>query len=57
MKERQSQDEGVAEKRPRTEKIDTETETGGEAGTSQSPYKKASQDQHISYGLQQGGNS
>ena len=34
------QGEGVAEKRPRTEKSDTETETGGEAGPSLSRYKK-----------------
>ena len=33
------QEEGVAEKRARTEKSNTETEAGGEAGTSQSRYK------------------
>ena len=36
MEETHSQQEGVAEKRARTEKSDTETEAGGEAGTSQS---------------------
>ena len=36
-----SQEEGVAEKRPRTDKSDTETEAvGGEAGPSQLQYKK-----------------
>ena len=39
MEETNSQEEGVAEKRPRSEKSDTETEAGGEAGTSQSRYK------------------
>ena len=34
MEETHSQEEGVAEKRPKTEKSDTETEAGGEAGTS-----------------------
>ena len=39
--ESHSQEEGVAEKRPRTERSDTETEAaGGEAGASQSHYKK-----------------
>ena len=39
--ESHSQEEGVAEKRPRTEKSDTETEAvGGEVGLSQSRYKK-----------------
>ena len=33
MKETHLQEEGVAEKRARTEKSDTETEAGGEAGT------------------------
>ena len=36
-----SQEEGHPEKRPRTERSDTETEAaGGEAGPSQSHYKK-----------------
>ena len=36
-----SQNEGVAEKRPRTERSETETEAvGGEAGPSQSRYKE-----------------
>ena len=34
------QEEGVAEKRPRIEKSDIETEAGGEAGPSKSRYKK-----------------
>ena len=40
MEETHSQQEAVAEKRPRTEKSDTETEAVGETGTSQSQYKK-----------------
>ena len=35
-----SQEESVGEKRPITEQSDTETETGGEAGPSQSQNKK-----------------
>ena len=34
------QEERVAEKRPRTEKSDTQKEAGGEVGASQSCYKK-----------------
>ena len=40
MEKTHLQEEGVAEKRPRTEKSDTETETGVEAGPSLSCYKK-----------------
>ena len=40
VEETHSQEEGVAEKRARTEKSDTETEAGGEVGTSKSRYKK-----------------
>ena len=41
MEESHSQEEGQPEKRPRTERSDTETEAaGGKAGTSHSCYKK-----------------
>ena len=36
MEETNLHEEGVVEKRPRTEKSDTETKTGEEAGPSQS---------------------
>ena len=41
VEELHSQEEGQPEKRPRTERSDTETEAaGGEEGPSPSPYKK-----------------
>ena len=40
VEEKHSQNEGIAEKRLRTERSDTETEAGGEAGPSESQYKK-----------------
>ena len=41
MEESHTQEDGQPEKRPRTERSDTETEAvGGEAGPSQSRYKK-----------------
>ena len=45
--ETHSQEEGITEKRPKTEKSDSETEAGGEAAPSQLRYKKGAPDQHL----------